>query len=242
MDTSNFLLSSITSDLNDLTYTQYTSHFLQDFHYSHEHRILDHWIHWTRSTSWDIIMAGYLFIPFIGSIVLSLHSFTHWILGIPIYSWTLLWHADGRSILEMLQNLEGSKWILPYDKKDTHHCWQERARTVPCWARHKRCHHLQLLWSKNESDILTICGYHSRLCMFSFYQIHPTSINKMDGNSSSEDGVTAGTNATTNLTSFHWTSSFLSGATLLWRGHPKRPTNLIQLFLSSSLSLESLQF
>jgi hypothetical protein len=61
--------------------------------------------------------------------------------------------------------------------------------------------------------------------MFSFYQIHPTSINKTDGNSSSKDGVTAGTNASTNTTSSHWTSSFLSGVKLLWRGCPNRPTH-----------------
>jgi hypothetical protein len=55
------------------------------------------------------------------------------------------------------------------------------------------------------------------------------SINKTDGNSSSEDGVTAGMNATTNLTNSHWISSFLSGATLLQRGRPKIPTNEIIL-------------
>ncbi len=110
------------------------------------------------------------------------------------------------------------------DKRDTGHCCQKRARSVPCWAQHKHCHHLALLWSKNVSDILTICGYDSRLCMFSFYQIHPMSINKTDGNSSSEDGITLEMKATTNLTSSH-TSSFLSGATLLWRGRPKRPNN-----------------
>jgi hypothetical protein len=129
-----------------------------------------------------------------------------------------------------------------YDKRETRLCWQERARPVPHWARPKRHHHLGLLWSKNESDICTICGYDSRLCMCSFYQIYPTSINKMDGNSSSEDGVTADTNATTNLTSSHRTSSFLPGATLLQRGSPKdQPMELFQLFLSSSWSLESSQ-
>jgi hypothetical protein len=61
--------------------------------------------------------------------------------------------------------------------------------------------------------------------MFSFYQIHPTSINKTNGRSSSEDGVTADTSSSTSSSGSYWTSSFLSGTRLLRRGHPKRPTN-----------------
>jgi hypothetical protein len=67
MYTSNMLLSSITSDSNDLTYTQHTLHFLQDFHYFHEHCSLDHKLHLTRPTSQDTIMAS-----------ISIHSL-HWI-------------------------------------------------------------------------------------------------------------------------------------------------------------------
>jgi hypothetical protein len=79
--------------------------------------------------------------------------------------------------------------------------------------------------------------------MFSFYEIHPTSINKTDGNSSSKDGVTLETNAATNFTSSHWNSSFLSGATLLLRGNQKRLTNgIISASLFSSRLMESSQF
>jgi hypothetical protein len=58
MDTSNLLLSSVTSNLNDLTQTQYASHFPQDLHYLHEHRSLDHLIHQPRPSCQDINMAG----------------------------------------------------------------------------------------------------------------------------------------------------------------------------------------
>jgi hypothetical protein len=63
--------------------------------------------------------------------------------------------------------------------------------------------------------------------MFSFYQIHPTSINKTDGRSSSEDGITVDTSSSTSSSGSYWTSSYLSGTRLLCRGHPKRPTDVI---------------
>ncbi len=169
---------------------------------------------------------AYLFNPIIELIVIFCHSFTCTILSIPIYSWKLLWHPNGWSIFEMLQDLEGSKRLIRYDKRENHYCWQERARPVPHWARYKRRSCLRFHWSRPDTGVSSkIQRYDSRLCMFSFYQIHPTSINKTDGNSSSGDGVTADTNASTNTTSSHWTSSFLSGVKLLWRGCPKRPTN-----------------
>ncbi len=87
---------------------------------------------------------AYLFIPFVGWIDLSLHSFTPGILLIPIHFWTLLWHPGGQSTLEILQDPKGSKQLIHYDKRETRHCWQERARPVPRWAQHKHCHHLRL--------------------------------------------------------------------------------------------------
>ncbi len=76
-----------------------------------------------------------------------------------------------------------------------------------------------------------------------FIKSTPTSIIKTDGNFSSEDSVTLDANAATNSTSSHWTSSFLSGATLHWRGRPKdQPMKSFQLFLFSSRLLKSSQF
>ncbi len=126
----------------------------------------------------------------------------------------------------MLQEPEGSKQLIHYGKRENHYRWQERARPVPHWAWQKHSSCLRFHWSRPDTGVSSkIQRYDSRLCMFSFYQLHPTSINKTDGNSSSEDGVTVDTNASTNTTGSHWTSSFLSGVKLLWRGRPKRPTN-----------------
>ena len=49
----------------------------------------------------------------------------------------------------------------------------------------------------SEKETLPIKRYDSRLCMFSYYQIHLTSINKTAGGLSSEDGVTAQVSETT---------------------------------------------
>ena len=49
----------------------------------------------------------------------------------------------------------------------------------------------------NEKETLPIKGYDSRLCMFSYYQIHPLSINKTAGGPSSEDGITGQVSETT---------------------------------------------
>jgi hypothetical protein len=131
----------------------------------------------------------------------------------------------------MLQDPAGNSQLIPYNKRENHHRWQERARPVPHWARHKR--RLGFYWSKPDTSVSPkICGYNSILCMFSFYQIHPTSINKTDGRSSSEDGITVDTSSSTSSSESCWTSSFLSGARLLRRGCPKRPTDgIISAFL-----------
>jgi hypothetical protein len=59
--------------------------------------------------------------------------------------------------------------------------------------------------------------------MFSYYQIHPTGINKTAGGPSSEDGVTASVSETTSHQSIR-SGYFLSfGIKLLCKGRPKHP-------------------
>jgi hypothetical protein len=92
MDTSNLLLCSITSDLNDLT-TLIPNTLLTSFKTFITHMSIAAYI--IKYIEQDLPVKissflAYLFIPFIGSIVLSLHSFTHWILTISIYSDTSL--------------------------------------------------------------------------------------------------------------------------------------------------------
>ncbi len=72
--------------------------------------------------------------------------------------------------------------------------------------------------------------------MFSYYQIHPTSINKTAGGPSSEDGVTAQVSETTCYQSIR-TGFYLSlGAKLLRKARPKTPH---RGFISSALVLLS---
>jgi hypothetical protein len=61
--------------------------------------------------------------------------------------------------------------------------------------------------------------------MFSFYQIHPTRINKTNGASSSEDGVTADVKTTTN--SWKQLGIFRSLPTLkiIGKARPRNPPN-----------------
>jgi hypothetical protein len=49
---------------------------------------------------------SYLFIPAIGSMLSSCYILFYGLLSIPIYSWKLLFHPDGPSILDILQNPE----------------------------------------------------------------------------------------------------------------------------------------
>jgi hypothetical protein len=68
--------------------------------------------------------------------------------------------------------------------------------------------------------------------MFSYYQIHPTSINKTDGGPSSEDGVTAKVSKATHSQSIRNGSCLSLGAKLLHKARPKTPhCGLISLFL-----------
>ncbi len=59
--------------------------------------------------------------------------------------------------------------------------------------------------------------------MFSFYQIHPRSINKTADGSSSEDGVTAKVSETTCHQSIQHGTCLSIGAKLPHKAHPKTP-------------------
>ena len=61
--------------------------------------------------------------------------------------------------------------------------------------------------------------------MFSFYQIHPTSINKTNGASLSEDGVTADVNTTTNSWKQHSIFRSLPALKIFGKARPRNPPN-----------------
>jgi hypothetical protein len=68
--------------------------------------------------------------------------------------------------------------------------------------------------------------------MLSFYQFHPTSINKTDGRPSSEDGVTNKVSVTTRSISVHHSSHLSLGVKLLCKLRPKvPPQGIISSFL-----------
>jgi hypothetical protein len=68
--------------------------------------------------------------------------------------------------------------------------------------------------------------------MFSCYQIHPASINKINGAPSFNNGVTADVKTDTKSWSPQFTSSFLSGIKTIQKARPKTPPNgFISLFL-----------
>jgi hypothetical protein len=78
--------------------------------------------------------------------------------------------------------------------------------------------------------------------MFSYYQIHPKSINKINGAPSSEDRVTADVKTNTKSWSPRFTSSFLSGIKTIRKVHPKTPPNgFISLFLVLLTTIEILR-
>jgi hypothetical protein len=49
---------------------------------------------------------GYIFIPSLTAILQGYIAFTQGIFLVPLYFWNLLWHPNGRSILDMLWNPE----------------------------------------------------------------------------------------------------------------------------------------
>ncbi len=75
-------------------------------------------------------------------------------------------------------------------------------------------------------------GYDSRLSILSSYQIHPSSINKTAGGSSSEDGVSSDVKSTTMSWHTRLTTIQLSGAKVFQQMRPKIPPNgIISSFL-----------
>jgi hypothetical protein len=88
----------------------------------------------------------------------------------------------------------------------------------------------------NEKENPPIIGYDLRLCMFSYYQIHHTSINKTAGGPSSEDGVTAKVSEATCYHSIQTGSCLSFGVKLLRKACPKTAH---RRFISSFLVLIS---
>ena len=106
----------------------------------------------------------------------------------------------------------------------------EQARPVPHWVWRLRPSRLRFWWSSICTNEIPLRGYDSRLCMFSFYQIHPSSINKTDGNSSSEDGVTADTKSHSVNWNLRLTSKLFSGIKIFWKAPPNAPLTMIGIF------------
>ena len=81
-----------------------------------------------------ISWLSYLFFPAIIAILSSFHIVVSGFTAIPIYFWTLVWHPDGRSILDMLRNPEGCGRLIRYDNDRNRHHWRERHTVILfCW-------------------------------------------------------------------------------------------------------------
>ena len=173
----------------------------------------------------------YLFFPEIIAVLSFCRATICGLTAIPIYIWALFWHSNGRSILDMLQNPQGNGRLIRYNN-DSNRCrWRERSHPVPQWAQRTHLCRIRIRIS-NDPDLLPIKGYDSRLCMFSYYQIHPMSIDKTAGGPSSEHGVTANVSETTSHQSIR-SGYFLSfSIKLLRKARPKHPQcGFISLFL-----------
>ncbi len=77
---------------------------------------------------------GCFFIPIISATLIGCYSFFHKIFLIPVYFWNLLWHPNGWSIINMLQNPTGNGQLVTYNKQHHCHCWRERPWPVPRWV------------------------------------------------------------------------------------------------------------
>ncbi len=169
---------------------------------------------------------GYIFIPIIATMILGCSSFIYGIFSVSIYFWNLIWHPNSWSVIDILQNPEGNGRLIPYNNQHHCYCRREQACPVPRWVwRWKPCQ-LNICWSTlNPKDKTVIQGYDSRLCKFTCYQIHPMSINKTNGASSSEDGVTADVNTTTNSWKQCVISRFLPTLKIIGKAQPRNPPN-----------------
>jgi hypothetical protein len=59
-----------------------------------------------------ISWISYLFFPAIIAVLSSFHVVVSGFMAIPIYFWTLLWHPDGGSILDMVHNPKGNSCLI----------------------------------------------------------------------------------------------------------------------------------
>jgi hypothetical protein len=82
-----------------------------------------------------ISWLSYLFFPAIIAVLSCCHIVVSGFKAIPIYFWTLLWHLDGQSILDMLCNPEGNGRLIRYNDDGNRRRWRERLQPVPRWAR-----------------------------------------------------------------------------------------------------------
>jgi hypothetical protein len=65
---------------------------------------------------------SYIFAPGIISMLSKCYLVIGRIMAIPIYFWTLLWHPNGCSIIEMLKNPEGHGQLIQYNRDKNKHC------------------------------------------------------------------------------------------------------------------------
>jgi len=82
-----------------------------------------------------ISWLSYLFFPATIAVLSSFHIVISSFTAIPIYCWTLVWHPDGQSILDMLCNPEGNGRHIRYNNNCHHLRWRVRSQPVPRWAR-----------------------------------------------------------------------------------------------------------
>jgi hypothetical protein len=74
-----------------------------------------------------ISWLSYLFLPATTAMLSYCQIIVIGFTAIPIYSWTLFWHPDGRSILEMLRNPEGNGRLIRYNNDCNRLRWRERS-------------------------------------------------------------------------------------------------------------------
>jgi len=75
---------------------------------------------------------GYILIPPITATLVNCFAFLHGIVLVPIYFWNLVWHPNGRSIIDVLRNPEGNGRFISSNKQNHYRIrWREQARPVP---------------------------------------------------------------------------------------------------------------
>ncbi len=154
---------------------------------------------------------GYIFIPYITAILQGYIVFIQGLFSVTLYFWNLLWHPNGWLILDMLRNPEGHGQFITSTIHPCRRRYREWARPVPRWVWRCKPSWLRFWWSSTIPDEIPLRGYDSRLCMYSYYQIHPSSINKTNEGSSLEDGVTANVKSNTMTWNPRLASKLLSG-------------------------------